>query len=75
MNKSAYDEERLAEWRERKAMKSEDKQLRTKFLAESTEETRVQLETEARETREHEINEKWKLKMVEGEIEKQQLIE
>ena len=69
-NKAAYDAERLAEWRERKAMKAEDKSLRAKFLQENSEATRLKMEAEARELREEEINAKWHQKMIENEIEK-----
>lgn len=73
-NKADYDAERLKEWRERKAMRSEDNALRTKQLKESSENAQAIMEEEAREQRESELNEKWRLKMLETEVEKQQLI-
>ena len=70
-NKADYDAERLKEWRERKAMRDEDNALRTKQLAEGAEKAQAIMEEEARETRESELNEKWRLKMLETEVEKQ----
>ena len=70
-NKADYDAERLREWRERKAMRGEDNALRTKQLAESSEKAEAIMEQEAREQREAELNEKWRLKMLETEVEKQ----
>ena len=43
-NKADYDAERLREWRERKAMRSEDNALRTKQLAESSEKAQAIME-------------------------------
>ena len=74
-NKADYDGERLKEWRERKSMRGEDNALRTKQLAESSAKAQAIMEQEARETRESELNEKWRLKMLETEVEKQQLIQ
>ena len=70
-NKADYDAERLKEWRERKSMRGEDNALRTKQLAESSEKAQAMMEEEARETRESELNEKWRMKMLETEVEKQ----
>ena len=74
-NKEAFDAERLAEWRERKSMKSEDTGLKTTYLQENAAVTQFKMEQDAREKRESELNAKWSQKMVETEIEKQQLIE
>lgn len=67
-NKADYDAERLKEWRERKAMRSEDNALRTKQLKENSEKVQAQMEEEAREQRETELNEKWRVKMLETEV-------
>ena len=58
-NKAAYDEERRREWKERQAMKAEDKALREQFLAENSKEEQDKMEEEAREIREAELDEKW----------------
>jgi hypothetical protein len=55
-------------------MRGEDNALRTKQLKESSEKAQYMMEQEAREQREDELNEKWRVKMLETEIEKQQLI-
>ena len=69
-NKAAYDAERLQEWMERKAMKAEDTALRHKALTEGAASTQAQMEQDAREKREAELNEKWRMKMLETEVEK-----
>ena len=58
-NKAAYDEERRREWKERQAMKSEDKALREMFLQEGSKVEQERMEEEAREIRELELGEKW----------------
>ena len=73
-NKAAYDEERRREWKERQAMKAEDQALRKHFLSEASATESRRMEEEAREIREAELNAKWHKKMLETEIEKQQLI-
>ena len=70
-NKQMYDEERLAEWRERKLMKAEDDKQKVKYLKEQSHKETVRMEEEAKEIREAELNEKWKKFMLEKEIEKQ----
>lgn len=74
-NKAAYDEERRREWKERQAMKAEDQALRRHFLQEASNNESRRMEEEAREIREAELNAKWHKKMLETEIEKQQLIQ
>lgn len=58
-NKADYDEERRREWKERQAMKSEDKALREQFLQEGSKVEQERMEEEAREIRELELGEKW----------------
>ena len=65
----------MAEWKERVAMKAEDQGMRRTKLAANALKTREQMEEDARAIREHELNVKWQQKMVEAEVEKQQLIE
>ena len=55
-NKAAFDDERLREWRERKAMRAEDNALRSKNLTEGAAATQAQMEADARELREVEID-------------------
>ena len=74
-NKASYDEERRREWKERQAMKSEDKGLREQYLQESSKAEQDRMEEEAREIRELELGEKWEKKMLETEVEKQLLIQ
>jgi hypothetical protein len=74
-NKAKFDAERLREWKERKAMRSEDEKLREMFLKEQSSKEQERMEDEARELRESELNEKWKKFMLETEIEKQQIIQ
>jgi predicted flavoprotein YhiN len=74
-NKAKYDQERLREWKERKSMKTEDENLKAMFLDERSKNEQQRMEEEIKETREAELNEKWKKFMLETEIEKQQIIE
>lgn len=67
-NKADFDAERLKEWRERKSMRSEDNALRTEQLKENSEKVQAIMEEEAREQRETELNEKWRVKMLETEV-------
>lgn len=73
-NKALYDENRIREWRERKAMRSEDEALKELFLQEQSKKEQGKMEEEAREIREKELEQKWKKFMLETEIEKQQII-
>ena len=58
-NKALYDAERLKEWRERKYMRGEDEQLRKMYMAQNAAKEQANIEEEAREIREAELNEKW----------------
>ena len=74
-NKHKYDEDRLREWRERKIMNDEDIRLKNLYLEEQARKEQERMEEEARELREHEIDEQWKKHLLDSEIEKQQLIQ
>lgn len=69
-NKAEFDYERLKEWRERKLMRAEDEALRRQYMAESASKQQDQMEEEAREIREAELNDKWNKFMVENELTK-----
>lgn len=70
-NKAAYDAERLKEWRERKLMKAEDEGLHQKYLKEQSKAEEARMETETKELREAQIEEKWKKYVVESAIQKE----
>ena len=74
-NKAAYDAERKAEWLERRAMKGEDTALRRMMLGDNAEKAQQQMEDDAREIREMDLNAKWERRLLETAIEKQHLIE
>jgi hypothetical protein len=74
-NKRKYDEDRLREWRERKLMNDEDIRLKNLYLEEQAMKEQERMEEEARELREHEIDEQWRKHLLDSEIEKQQLIQ
>jgi len=74
-NKKKYDDDRLREWRERKLMRGEDNALRLLFIKEASKKEQDNMEEDAKEVQEAEMNEKWKKFLLENEIEKQQTIE
>ena len=78
-NKEAFDRERLKEWRERKLMKNEDQRLHELYLKEHAKNEELRMETETKELREAQIEEKWRKFVAESAIEKelqiQQLVE
>lgn len=74
-NKASYDEQRLKEWRERKLMKAEDEALHTKYMKEQSRAEEVRMETETKELREAQIEEKWKKYLVESAVEKEMEIQ
>ena len=55
-----YDAERLKEWRERKLMRDEDERLHALYLKEQSKKEEFRMETETKELREAQIEEKWK---------------
>ena len=69
-NKRKYDEDRLREWRERKLMNDEDIRLKNLYLEEQAMKEQERMEEEARELREHEIDEQWRNHLLDSEIEK-----
>ena len=56
-NKKKYDEDRLREWKERKLMNDEDVRLKNLYLEEQARKEQERMEEEARDLREHEIDE------------------
>ena len=73
-NKAKYDEERLKEWRERKMMGDEDRQLLKYYLERETADESARMEEEAKSTREREIDKVWKAMMLEDSEEKKRII-
>ena len=73
-NKAKYDEERLKEWRERKMMGDEDRQLLKYYLERETADESARMEEEAKSTREREIDKVWKAMMLEDTEEKKRII-
>ena len=73
-NKAKYDEERLKEWRERKMMGDEDRQLLKYYLERETAFESARMEEEAKSTREREIDKVWKAMMLEDAEEKKRVI-
>lgn len=74
-NKALYDEERLREWRERKMMGSEDRELTKYYLDKETDNEQKRMEEETKAQRSHEIEKMWKAMQVEEGEEKQRLIQ
>ena len=70
-NKKIFDGERIKEWKERKQMRGEDEELRKAYVAESCAKEQEQMEEEAREIREAEMNDKWQKFLLEQELTKQ----
>lgn len=73
-NKAKYDEERLKEWRERKMMGDEDRQLLKYYLERETAFESARMEEDAKSTREREIDKVWKAMMLEDTEEKKRVI-
>jgi len=73
-NKKMYDAERLKEWRERKLMRDEDERLHALYLKEQSKKEELRMETETKELREAQIEEKWKKYLIESAIEKEMQI-
>lgn len=73
-NKKLYDEARLMEWRERKDMRGEDHALRKHYLESETRVEQSNMEEEAKETREREINKMWRAHLLEDAEEKKRTI-
>lgn len=65
-----YDVDRLREWKERKLMRIEGEDMKTKNLKDQTHEESKNMEMEQREMRETEIEQKWKKFVLESDIEK-----
>lgn len=65
-----YDVDRLREWKERKLMRIEGEEMKTKNLKDQTHEESKNMEMEQREMRETEIEQKWKKFVLESDIEK-----
>lgn len=74
-NKEMYDAERLKEWKERKLMRDEDERLHALYLKEQSKKEEVRMETETKELREAQIEEKWKKYLIESAIEKEMQIQ
>ena len=55
-------------------MRAEDESLRNQYMQENATKVSEQMEEEAKEIREAELNDKWQKFMVENELTKQQII-